>query len=330
MRKGSQVARTILGTVKNGSVAVPGALIKAWDEDTVDPDDYMGEATTNGAGAYSIGYAGGHWDTAPHAWTVWRPDIYVTASVKAANGQWVRIGRSATKSDHKLAQDLTVNFAFNYGPKVSKTTKFLASKQGYRFSNSFTISPTVFGQDLGSWDMGLCGRMAAGALNLFNRGVSAPTTTTTPAQGSALYAELLQRQVASLSAAIFAKILLWQNSPDMSNRLAPHSVGWRTKQEWPALKVRLDLGRPTVIILMRKEGALANPSGNHQVLATGYSYDPLTRDLSISAYDPNHGTAPVTLAMNFGLPESNIAARQSTGERLRGFFVNPNGDAAAA
>jgi hypothetical protein len=92
----------------------------------------------------------------------------------------------------------------------------------------------------------------------------------------------------------------------------------------------LDAGRPTVIVLIRKEGTFANPSGNHQVLATGYEYDPLTKDLRIKAYDPNHRDKTVDLTMNLGLADNNLDARQSTGERLRGFFVNPSGDAAAA
>ena len=46
-----------------------------------------------------------------------------------------------------------------------------------------------------------------------------------------------------------------------------------------------------------------------------------TQALALSIYDPNHPRKEVELTMNFRDPARGIGARQSTGEKLRGFFV---------
>ena len=324
-------ARQIDGLVKDqAGQPLQGYRVRAWDEDWPDSNDFMGEATTNPNGYYLINYAGGHWDPGPHSITTWRPDAFVVAEAQNQFGQWSRVARSGTYNDHRLANGLTINLTVNVLPSLSKNTGFDPLKYGFHFPNSFAVTPQVLGLQLGTWNMGFCGGMVAGALNRFNKKIAAPADTVTPVQGTPLFNELLTRQKASMPASTIATILTWQSSPDQSHTLAPHSVGWRTKQQWPLLKARLDQGKPTDLVLIRVEGVAADPSRNHQVLAYAYDWVGATRDLTIHAYDPNHADTSVQLKMNFGLPHNDIHARQSTGERLRGFFVNLNGDVAAA
>jgi hypothetical protein len=121
----------------------------------------------------------------------------------------------------------------------------------------------------------------------------------------------------------------WQSAPDEEHPNRKHSVGSRTKKEWWKLKENLDNGSPAILLLIRVEGYFKNPTVNHQVVAVGYDYNPTTKDLEIQVYDPNRHCQTHTLSMNLGLPNNRLDASDSTGKRLRGFFVNPNGETAS-
>jgi hypothetical protein len=178
--------------------------------------------------------------------------------------------------------------------------------------------------------MGFCGGMSAGALHRFNHGIQSPPDTVTPVDGSSLFDELFSRQKRSLLAPVIPMLYDWQSAPDQSHWWLKHSLGYRTKREWPKLRAELDANRPTMIVLIRVEGYTENPTDNHQVLAIGYDYDKAVKKLAIQVYDPNRPGEDGTLSMNFGLPDSNIEATDSCGQRLRGFFVNPHGVLAAS
>ena len=91
----------------------------------------------------------------------------------------------------------------------------------------------------------------------------------------------------------------------------------------------IDEDQPMVLVLIREEGPHANPTRNHQVLAFGYEWEPSSRDLRLTIYDPNLGGATSVISMCLGT--ENIRAQDpSSGRRLRGFFVNPNTSAASA
>ena len=113
--------RTVKGhiTDKNGNPAA-SVRVKALDNDTwPNPDDLMGTAMTNSNGYYEIHYEGGHWDMAPHWWTIWRPDIFIRVSA-SVNGwcddgdwdpgkNWIHLRDSGETSNHPHRNDLTKN-----------------------------------------------------------------------------------------------------------------------------------------------------------------------------------------------------------------------------
>jgi len=72
------------------------------------------------------------------------------------------------------------------------------------------------------------------------------------------------------------------------------------------------------VIRVKEVGEATN---NHQVLAWGYDFDPASQALVVQLYDPNHPLAELSLGMNFADPRAGIDPSQSTGERLRGWFV---------
>jgi hypothetical protein len=317
------MARKIFGRISNQSGAGVGGLrVQAWDDDWPDDNDFMGEAITDPNGDYSISYDDGHWDPAPHSITTWRPDIFIAVQAPTATGAWAHLEKSSVHKNHKLRDDLRIDLHVRIVPPEEGKTPFNPKTHGFHFGNHFTVTPSLLGMKLGTWNMGFCGGMCADALDRYGKGVPIPPDTTPPVQGTALFTELLEFQKGSLSAAVVSKIYDWQSAPDEGHTIRKHSVGWRTKQEWPQLKRELDAARPTQLVLIRVEGYLSNLSDNHQVVAIGYVWNPTSKDLTINVYDPNKPDTIGTLTMNFGLPDSKIRARDSSGQRLRGFFVN--------
>ena len=45
-----------------------------------------------------------------------------------------------------------------------------------------------------------------------------------------------------------------QASPDESHTLGPHSLGYRTRQQWPVLRAKINAGKPAQLVLIRVEG----------------------------------------------------------------------------
>lgn len=348
----SIMARKIYGTCKPSDGPVAGLLIEAWDSDP-DGDDFMGRDTTNDSGAYNIEYAGGHWDPGIHAVTTWRPDIYIKVLSETAKGRKVEIARSKIYENQKLSSNRKIDLKLPQSAPVIHDTSFSAEKHGLAFRNSFSLKV--------HWEfdgVGFCGGMCACALNRFKEGKPSPSSTATPRSGSDLHTELLIRQIASLVAvplddlksvqgvlsklarphtlfkSLIDDIWSWQKAPDEGHWYREHSVGYRTKKAWPALKERLDKGEPTLLILITQEGADPRLIGhNHQVIATGYTYHPLNKDLYLRIYDPNNGRKTETIYLNLGLPDSKLDMRHSNPggfERARGFFINTLASTASA
>lgn len=323
------MARKIYGTLKDQTRRpLRGLRVQAWDNDEPDGDDIMGQAVTDTAGKYEISYRAGHWDVAPHWYTKWRPDIYIKAHIRNSSGNWVQVEQSRVYKDHRLSENLRVNLKINIQPPARIITSFKPTAHGFHFNNSFTINPAVLGLDLGTWPMGLCGGMCAAALSRYTQNQQIPANSRAPRQRTSLYGELLKRQLKSTPPSVLAKVYDWQSAPDEAQLHRKPSVASRTKQEWWKLKDRLDQGLPAIIVLIRAVGYLANPGDNHQVLAIGYDYNPTSKDLRLQVYDPNDHDQTNTLSMNLG--RQRLDAQDSTGQRLRGFFVNPAGDDASA
>jgi len=317
------MARAIYGRVTNQSgTPVNGAKVEAWDSDWPGDDDRMGVVYTDANGNYELHYHDGHWDTAPHNITTWRPDIYVTASVKNNNGDWVKLEKSKIYKDHKLKEDLKIDLVLPISQAISKRTDFQVSQYAFQFPNSFSIDNLI--PDItGPWKMGLCGGMSAGALHRFNHKCAVPTQSVTPASGSPLYEELLERQLVTLSDGVLGKIFEWTQAPDVPHTHTIESIRQRQKAEWPILQSYIDAGKPAILCLIRAEGYFADITKNHQVLALGYEYLPTTRDLKVEIYDPNdkYGSNFLSLSLSGG----RLGAKQfdSSGAPIncRGFFV---------
>jgi hypothetical protein len=130
-------------------------------------------------------------------------------------------------------------------------TGFIASRNGFKFGNSFTLRPSLFKIDFGSWGMGLCGGMCFSALDRYFRANPPPPDTTPPKDGTPLFEELFQRQMENLFLPLYAwggppntfeKTIDWQWRPDEGHSLLKHSVGFLTKEEWRDVRRSLERG----------------------------------------------------------------------------------------
>ncbi|MGI6368593.1 MAG: hypothetical protein ACOX2L_09610 [Anaerolineae bacterium] len=161
---------------------------------------------------------------------------------------------------------------------------------------------------------GLCGGMCYTALDYFHAGLLPPALHYPPASGTPLHRYLLRRQLDSWRYATVPLRTLWWTL------LNDRALARRTVQrELPRLLKSLNQGVPAVILLVRVR--CKDPTLNHQVVVTGYTEDREHGRVQLELYDPNHEEMDVTLTVN-SLPQSEeLAATQSTGETLRGFFV---------
>jgi hypothetical protein len=323
------MAHLIKGTIKNSktNAGISGLKIQAYDDDDWSPnDDYMGQSYTDLNGKYKIDYKNKKWDTDIYVSESWRPDIYIKILIKNYRNKWVKMWKSDVKSDHKMSIDLFINKTLTIENEKIKNTDFNPQVHGFKFHNQFSGSVSLFGISLGEFKMGFCGGMCGGALNRFKNNIEIPNNTEPPVEGSDLFGELYSRQLISLNG-IIDNIVYWQNLPDESHTYLPHSVGYRTRDEWWKLKEEIDAGKPTPIVVITKEGVTADYFENHQVLAIGYKFNPNTKDVWIYVYDPNHPNSTQIIYMSYGLPKCKLDATYSSsipGNRIRGFFINPN------
>ncbi len=201
-------------------------------------------------------------------------------------------------------------------------TDFSPRKHGFKFVNSFSIDKSKFRLGKGKLHFGLCGGMSLCALRSFNKGETMPTQRTPPRSGTPRFRELFLRQTETLLPRTWGRFLRWQIRPDRPPIGSRYCVGASTRGQWQKkLRPRLKKGKPTILGLIRSKGLRGDPSRNHQVLAIGYKFNSATKDLAVSLYDPNHPGKTVEITMNFKDPAKGIRPKQSTGEKLRGFFV---------
>ena len=215
---------------------------------------------------------------------------------------------------------------------VVEVPDFDPVKHGFKFPNSFNgkLDIKMF-PDYHFENWGFCGGMSAAAINRYNRKIPAENVNSTPKEGDSLYAELYNRQLVSLGVgkgeSIIENIAEWVKKPNESDMYNPqHSIGASESTEWNILRKRLDQGKLTILLLIRTR-EVSNIGENHQVVAFGYRYQTSTKDLTIFIYDPNRPKETHQLLMN--LTNSKLNARDTTGNKFRGFFVNPNSDLAS-
>lgn len=201
-------------------------------------------------------------------------------------------------------------------------TPFSPLSEGFRFPNYFELKlpvkfklPLAGTVDLNDVVFGLCGGMCFAALDYYiTKKYPLPEYTSPKEIDSRLLVYLCERQIDSLQLPVLIKIIDWMASGN--DVLA----GRMLKNEIPRLRRMLDRGEPAVLCLIRTQG-FANPTLNHQVLATGYEFDENASTISITLYDPNHpGETPTITAR---LDRKDFLIQQSTGEALRAFFLVP-------
>jgi hypothetical protein len=182
------------------------------------------------------------------------------------------------------------------------------------------VTDLAAGEDF--WgSFGLCGGMSWAALDRFSKSEPVETDTSIPQPDQELFRELVAKQADSMKGRkLMERCIVWQMLPDRT----PWWMFWSkglgrltTEQEWPKLRAALDAGTPTGLVLIRTQG-IANPSQHHQVVAIGYQL----RDegqFEIRLYDPNHPRQRPSIPLD--QDSLSVGPRQSTGERVRGFFV---------
>lgn len=165
---------------------------------------------------------------------------------------------------------------------------FLPSRHGLRFANSFPGWPVPFdvpGMPSLSVTHGLCGGMAAAAMDYFADGRDIPETCGVPRQGTALYRYLYARQLATFGRAgrYIAQFVAWMALPDGSR----HGTRRRSYDHVRRIRAELDRGNPAVIgLVYARSITRGRVWRNHQALAYDHS---LCSDGSVTLriYDPS-------------------------------------------
>jgi hypothetical protein len=190
-------------------------------------------------------------------------------------------------------------------------TRARAARDGFRFGNRFELR-LPWRRGGRGFAYGLCGGMCYAALDYMLADAPRPEHSEPPPWGAPLQRYLLRRQWDSWRwLGVPLRTLWWMILSD--RQLARRTL----QRELPRVLAGLDAGAPQVLLLLRATGA--DPTVNHQVLATGYRREPDARLVSLFLYDPNHPQREVELYVDTdGTRVPPV--RQSTGEPLRGFF----------
>lgn len=218
-------------------------------------------------------------------------------------------------------------------------TDFLPSINGFHFDNSFeSVPPFKLIGDLryGDASKGLCGGMVYAALDYFIAGLdipSIPKEDLSLRYGSPLHGPIFDYIGKRLFSSFDVPVGVWTyielmhpNFPNFQARrgglgLPPRSRAWRmVRQEWPAIKAKLDTGQPCPLgLICVKSADLSRLGENHQVLA--YGYDLVGDDLSLFIYDPNiHDDDDITLQLNIADPEHSTPLTYSGPQNVNCFF----------
>jgi len=204
----------------------------------------------------------------------------------------------------------------------SVKTNFEPKLHGFPFRNNFDfpdffqIKLPLFPASLASLDdlvYGLCGGMCLAALDYYLAQISPPKYINTEEIPWPYFLYFWQRQLNSLKRPVIPKLFEWMLSDDIS--LARKMNRWSI----PQLQQHLKTGEPAVLVLVRVKG-ISDPTKNHQVLAIGYEYEAVNKDLKIFLYDPNYPGEQPELTMNINNPNQGIALAHTKGGVLRGFF----------
>jgi hypothetical protein len=221
---------------------------------------------------------------------------------------------------------------------TQQMTDFLPSKNGWPFDNTFKKVPPfkLIGElRFGDASKGLCGGMVYSALDYYVAGMDLPPI---PLEDQSVYKSPLQGPIFDyLGKRLFDSFdgpkgilnyieLMNPHFPDfLAGDIYPASIpqsrAWRTiRQEWPAIKQKLDAGHPCALGLIRVQSDDVKRLGeNHQVLT--YGYDLVGDDLTLYIYDPNfHENDHINLKLNIADPEQKMDIKYSDNGPVLCFF----------
>jgi hypothetical protein len=173
---------------------------------------------------------------------------------------------------------------------VERDTGFVPSVHGFRFANSWPPDTTMLSVDLGFVDIplgdasnGLCGGMAFAARDHFQAGIAPPERAQAPMPGDPMFDYLVKRLFDSFDLPNLPLRCLALMNPLTPDAYLGHVM---VDEAWPAVRSRIDAGRPAPVCLVLTESLDPRDLGvNHQVLVYGYRQEAGRVELSV--YDPN-------------------------------------------
>jgi hypothetical protein len=174
---------------------------------------------------------------------------------------------------------------------------FLPSSAGFHFANRWPSGPALRRQArvpgpvpvelelrIGDTANGLCGGMALATIDRWLRAEPPPPDRVPPPEGSALFREIVARQIDSLE---LGRAILRFYRAAAANASTRARIAVR--EAWPTVRREIDAGRPAGLGLIHV--ASADPRrlvGDHQVVAYGYELDARAGTVALRIYDPNH------------------------------------------
>ena len=205
---------------------------------------------------------------------------------------------------------------------VQIKTHFSAREHGFKFANHFEPDldveypvPMVGVLDLDKLAEGLCGGMCLAALDYYFSRRSVPGFKEVKEVDPRLLVYLSERHLEALPVPTLVKIIDWMLAED-------RIVARRMRRfELPKLRRRLEKDRPALLTLIPPH------TGNEarkirQVLAVGYEGLANTNEFLITLYDPKEPLEAAVLQIHTENSEGDVDIIESTGEKLRGFFIS--------
>ena len=196
-------------------------------------------------------------------------------------------------------------------------------RHGFRFPNQFKLDlfsrvqlPFVNEKKFNELIYGLCGGMCYSALDYFHNHQKIPGISNVSEINHLLFSYLWQRQLDSLQGKTLFKMAQWMTLED--ERIASLVL----EEEVPKILALIRRKEPVVLVIIRVSGFFRSMQ-NHQVVAVEYKHDLLSQSLSLGLYDPNHPGVTPTISIGLNKLDRIKHFQQSTGERIRGFFVIP-------
>jgi len=191
-------------------------------------------------------------------------------------------------------------------------TNFSPLTHGYYFANRFEFKgiSRIIKWVKSNFIYGMCGGMVFSALDYYFDQNKIPDFKNSSILPLNYTKYLWKRQTESVSISVLLKIIYFSTiSSVLSQRQS-------VKKELPLILDKIQDNLPAPIVIIRSN-ILQNPTHNHQVLV--YGYEQMDNIIHFSLYDPNHPQSNPTLNVNMIAP---FIITQSTGEPVRGFFLN--------